>query len=436
MVDISLASNSRICAVCERESVFGTAFRMHYNVYSCEACKCFFRRSIQLKRKYICKYSNECLVSNNLTSQFCKACRLKKCFNVGMMKHSVRPKKLQKFLIHSVSTIESTPCIGESISNPLNSLNNDSILKLPDKLCISIRNDNIVSQAKFHENTERIDLSYSDNNLPSQFEDSVTSLPKPAVNKNISTSYFNSNLIDNSEPNLFIHSNFSIRSSLSPRMFIVDASNNDKLIPQERYDVASIEEVLDSLKIRILDLFKWAKRSSEFGKLSPNDQKSLLRYTVVELVMLGFARASIHYDDVLYFNHIHKIIRPNHPNSAVACVTKLTIDKLVKPLRFLNLNKSEYRIMKEIILYNPSSTTLGDLSKVREMRGSRFQHLYLEAFQDICRFGDILSLLTPLFEVATEITEQLRLEQYVQESEATMDAFLLISLLQDAEVDD
>lgn len=60
---------------------------------------------------------------------------------------------------------------------------------------------------------------------------------------------------------------------------------------------AKLEEVLDSLRLRIRSLFTWAKSEvSGFDDLSPLDQKALLRRTVSELVMLGFARGSIAYN--------------------------------------------------------------------------------------------------------------------------------------------
>ena len=49
-------------------------------------------------------------------------------------------------------------------------------------------------------------------------------------------------------------------------------------------------------------MFKWAKSEvAGFDDLSPLDQKALLRKTVAELVMLGFARGSIAYDSKSFF---------------------------------------------------------------------------------------------------------------------------------------
>ena len=48
---------------------------------------------------------------------------------------------------------------------------------------------------------------------------------------------------------------------------------------------------------------------------------------------------------------------------------------------------------------------------------------------DPSRFGELLCLLTPLYEVSLEVTEQLRLEQFVHEGEARIDALLLMSMI-------
>ena len=53
--------------------------------------------------------------------------------------------------------------------------------------------------------------------------------------------------------------------------------------------------------------------------------------------------------------------------------------------------------------------------------------------EDVGRFGELMCLLTPLFEVSTEVTEQLRLEHFVHEGEARIDALLLMSMINGAE---
>ena len=71
----------------------------------------------------------------------------------------------------------------------------------------------------------------------------------------------------------------------------------------DTFPEAEVDEVLDSLRQRIRKMFSWAKSDvAGFEDLSPLDQKALLRRTVAELVMLGFARASIAYDGTYMYS--------------------------------------------------------------------------------------------------------------------------------------
>ncbi|KAJ8410370.1 hypothetical protein AAFF_G00203510 [Aldrovandia affinis] len=72
------------CAVCH-----DYASGYHYGVWSCEGCKAFFKRSIQGHNDYICPATNECTIDKNRRKS-CQACRLRKCFEVGMMKCGLR----------------------------------------------------------------------------------------------------------------------------------------------------------------------------------------------------------------------------------------------------------------------------------------------------------------------------------------------------------
>lgn len=50
-----------------------------------------------------------------------------------------------------------------------------------------------------------------------------------------------------------------------------------------------------------------------------------------------------------------KVIRPTNNNSGVAAVALVTLNKLVIPLKVLNMDDKEYGLMKEIILFNPGN---------------------------------------------------------------------------------
>ncbi|KAJ8290337.1 hypothetical protein GJAV_G00011570 [Gymnothorax javanicus] len=75
------------CAVCH-----DYASGYHYGVWSCEGCKAFFKRSIQGHNDYICPATNQCTIDKNRRKS-CQACRLRKCYEVGMMKCGMRRER-------------------------------------------------------------------------------------------------------------------------------------------------------------------------------------------------------------------------------------------------------------------------------------------------------------------------------------------------------
>nr|XP_033795593.1 estrogen receptor isoform X3 [Geotrypetes seraphini] len=78
------SKETRYCAVC---SDYASGY--HYGVWSCEGCKAFFKRSIQGHNDYMCPATNQCTIDKNRRKS-CQACRLRKCYEVGMMKGGIR----------------------------------------------------------------------------------------------------------------------------------------------------------------------------------------------------------------------------------------------------------------------------------------------------------------------------------------------------------
>ncbi|KAH0954991.1 hypothetical protein HN011_003179 [Eciton burchellii] len=74
----------RLCLVCG-----DVASGFHYGVASCEACKAFFKRTIQGNIEYTCPANRECEI-NKRRRKACQACRFQKCLRQGMLKEGVR----------------------------------------------------------------------------------------------------------------------------------------------------------------------------------------------------------------------------------------------------------------------------------------------------------------------------------------------------------
>lgn len=90
----------RPCLVCG-----DVASGYHYGVSSCEACKAFFKRTIQGNIEYTCPVNNNCEI-NKRRRKACQACRYQKCLRQGMLKEGVRLDRVrggrQKYRRYSV----------------------------------------------------------------------------------------------------------------------------------------------------------------------------------------------------------------------------------------------------------------------------------------------------------------------------------------------
>lgn len=87
VVSSAVKTDLHYCAVCH-----DYASGYHYGVWSCEGCKAFFKRSIQGHNDYICPATNQCTIDKNRRKS-CQACRLRKCYEVGMTKCGMRKER-------------------------------------------------------------------------------------------------------------------------------------------------------------------------------------------------------------------------------------------------------------------------------------------------------------------------------------------------------
>ncbi|KAM4012911.1 steroid hormone receptor ERR2 [Anomaloglossus baeobatrachus] len=79
-----MACSKKLCLVCG-----DVASGYHYGVASCEACKAFFKRTIQGNIEYSCPASRQCEITKRRRKS-CQSCRFTKCLKVGMLKEGVR----------------------------------------------------------------------------------------------------------------------------------------------------------------------------------------------------------------------------------------------------------------------------------------------------------------------------------------------------------
>uniref|UniRef100_A0A6Q2Y066 Progesterone receptor n=1 Tax=Esox lucius TaxID=8010 RepID=A0A6Q2Y066_ESOLU len=77
-----------MCMICGDE-----ASGCHYGVLTCGSCKVFFKRAVEGHHNYLCAGRNDCIV-DKIRRKNCPACRLRKCYQAGMM---LGGRKLKRF---------------------------------------------------------------------------------------------------------------------------------------------------------------------------------------------------------------------------------------------------------------------------------------------------------------------------------------------------
>uniref|UniRef100_A0A673LEY6 Estrogen-related receptor gamma-like n=1 Tax=Sinocyclocheilus rhinocerous TaxID=307959 RepID=A0A673LEY6_9TELE len=93
----------RLCLVC---GDFASGY--HYGVASCEACKAFFKRTIQGNIEYSCPVVNDCEITKRRRKS-CQACRFQKCLRAGMMREGDKKDALY-CMVTSVTNNEQYIC--------------------------------------------------------------------------------------------------------------------------------------------------------------------------------------------------------------------------------------------------------------------------------------------------------------------------------------
>ncbi|XP_045897514.1 estrogen-related receptor gamma isoform X1 [Micropterus dolomieu] len=89
LTPMGAAGPKRLCLVC---GDFASGY--HYGVASCEACKAFFKRTIQGNIEYSCPVMNQCEITKR-RRKACQACRFQKCLQAGMMREGVRMDRVR-----------------------------------------------------------------------------------------------------------------------------------------------------------------------------------------------------------------------------------------------------------------------------------------------------------------------------------------------------
>ncbi len=59
--------------------------------------------------------------------------------------------------------------------------------------------------------------------------------------------------------------------------------------------------------------------------------------------------------DVLLLGSTGAVLMPSNVNAGIASVASVTLEKLVVPLKVLNISDKELRLLREVVLFNPGT---------------------------------------------------------------------------------
>uniref|UniRef100_A0A9J7XVR0 Hepatic nuclear factor 4, beta n=1 Tax=Cyprinus carpio carpio TaxID=630221 RepID=A0A9J7XVR0_CYPCA len=190
--------------------------------------------------------------------------------------------------------------------------------------------------------------------------------------------------------------------------------------------IAGVSDVCESMKQQLLLLVEWAKRIPEFCELSVDDRVALLRAHSAEHLILGVARRSLPYNDIILLGNDF-IIPVRGTEQEMSKVATRILEELVRPLKELNITDTEFVCLKTIVFFAPDCPGLQGTQAVRRLRFQAQVLLDEATSEQRGRFGELLLLLTTLQSVAWQMVEQLQLMRLL--GKANVDNLLMEMLL-------
>ncbi|KAK4467603.1 hypothetical protein MN116_000266, partial [Schistosoma mekongi] len=179
------------CVVCGDNA---TGF--HYRAMTCEGCKGFFRRSIQKKLIYTCKFQGRCSVSDKQNRNSCQKCRFDRCISGGMAKDLVldEDKRLAKRRLieanrarKKAEAVAAATCVTDSPIITPGSINPDSMTNYHITYNQPISMSNTVSTPVVISSLPHHPTFHAYNSFANQF--TANSTPTDQLNYNLIKAY-------------------------------------------------------------------------------------------------------------------------------------------------------------------------------------------------------------------------------------------------------
>lgn len=174
---------------------------------------------------------------------------------------------------------------------------------------------------------------------------------------------------------------------------------------------AKMCDVVDSMTQQLMVIVEWAKYIPSFAELNLDDQVALLRANAGKHLLLGLSRRSIIFDEILLLGNDF-ILSRNSNEQNINKVAGRILDELVKPLRDIQIDDTEFACLKTIIFFDPDTPGLTDRQKIKSLRQQVQMNLedYINdrQYDSRGRFGEILLILPNLQSITWQMIEQIQ----------------------------
>ncbi|KAH8380490.1 hypothetical protein KR009_011066, partial [Drosophila setifemur] len=347
----------RLCLVCG-----DVASGFHYGVASCEACKAFFKRTIQGNIEYTCPANNECEI-NKRRRKACQACRFQKCLLMGMLKEGVRLDRVrggrQKYRRNPVSNSYQT----------MQLLYQSNTTSLCDVKILEVLNS---------------------------YEPDVLSVQSPPPQQQVHTTSSANDEASSSSGSIKLEANVGAVTPSGTCIF----QNNNHNDPNEILKVLS--DIYDK---ELVSVIGWAKLIPGFLELPLNDQMKLLQVSWAEILTLQLTFRSLPFNGKLCFATdvwMDELLAKEcgYTEFYYHCV------QIAQRMERISPRREEYYLLKALLLAN-CDILLDDQSSLRSFRDTILNSLndvvYLLRHSSAVSHQQQLLLLLPSLRQADDI---------------------------------
>ncbi|PIC20468.1 hypothetical protein B9Z55_025659 [Caenorhabditis nigoni] len=393
---IEILSHTEQCVVCG-----DAADGFHYGVRSCRGCNAFFRRAVTFNMSFTCRRGGRCPVDKNARCA-CRACRLAKCYAVGMDKKAVQPKRE---VVTSNGSFDQNDQDYERLGGTTTSPNYDlSDMTSPGSAFTPLAINLGVSFV-------RLFLSLIISNMlccftMKNFQDFIPAIPASPP----------------SDASVIVRQVYDFAEQKRRRRAMLCGSLEEILSEQEMTlkQPATSEDFSRIFQAQMVLMFEWVEKLPEFRMLCDhNDKTKLLRAFALKYMLLDnvYHTYELGYRDRLVLVNNNYIV-PGSPVDLKGCdvVDEVSIkdmiwgqrmqnliNDLVGPIGQQNMMYGEIMTIRRVMFWNPGNVQLSEMAKALSAEACNVamkelqQYLLSEGVDDIEARIQFLLLLVPAF---------------------------------------